>query len=168
MRRLQARDMPLVDAVIRDAVEAHLAVRPRLYAGPFDAIEKVLGLAWREMIDEARRAARAARVDAHAGITVRHPFFRIDHFPALVEVARSGDDVGMLSRHRFPGARIAILEGEALGVGAIAQEHRIAAFGDRAKYVGAQHQTVVHRDRGVPVYAHAVAGFAARLVGFTV
>ena len=101
--------------------------------------------------------------DAHAGVIVRHPFLRIDHFPALVEIARAGGDVGMLFRHALPGARIAVLEGKPLGVGAVAQDHRIAAFGDRAKHVGAQNKAVVHGDRHVPIDAHAVAGLAALL-----
>src|SRR5829696_5115683 len=45
MRRLQRRHVPLVDAVIGDAVEPDLAVRPGLHAGPLDAIVEVLGLA---------------------------------------------------------------------------------------------------------------------------
>src|SRR6266404_5203858 len=98
--------MPLVDAVIRYAVEPDLAVRPGLHAGPFDAVVEVLGLARREMIDEAGRAAGAAGIDPHAGIVVRHPFLRIDHLPALVEIAGAGGHVGMLLRHALPGAGI--------------------------------------------------------------
>jgi hypothetical protein len=158
--------VPLIDAVIGDAVEAHLAVAPRLHAGPFDAVVKVLGFARRERIDEARRRAGPARVDAHDGVVVRHPFFRIDHFPALVEIARSGGDIRVLFGHARPGARIAVLEGEALGVGAVAQNRRVAARRDRVKHVGAQDEPVVHGDRGVPIDAHAVAGLAARLAGF--
>ncbi len=60
MRGLHRRHLPLVDAVVGNAVEADLAVRPGLDAGPFDAVVEVLGLARREMIDEARRAAAAA------------------------------------------------------------------------------------------------------------
>jgi hypothetical protein len=59
-------------------------------------------------------------------------------------------------------------ESEPLGIRTVAQDHRITAFRDRAKHVGAQHLAVVHRDRGVPVDAHAVAGFAARLMGFAI
>src|SRR5215471_7642252 len=90
VRRLQRRDVPLVDAVIGDAVEPDLAIRPGLHAAPFDAVVEILGLARREMIDDAGRATAAAGVDAHAGIVVRHPFLGVDHLPALVEVARSG------------------------------------------------------------------------------
>src|SRR5262249_19720190 len=45
MRRLQSGDVPLVDAVIGDAVETDLSVRPRLYASPFDAVAGILRLA---------------------------------------------------------------------------------------------------------------------------
>ena len=166
VRRGKARDVPLVDAVVGDAAQSDLAARPGLHAGPFDAVEKILGLARREMVDEAGRTTAAARIDAHASIIVRHPLFRIGHFPALVQIARSGGDVGMLFRHALPGAGVAVLEGEALGVGAVAQDHRIAALGDGAKHIGAQHEAVIHRDRHVPVDAHAVAALAARLMGF--
>src|SRR5215468_11756998 len=165
VRRLQRRHMPLVDAVIGNAVEPDLAVRPGLHAGPLDAVVEILGLARREMIDEAGRATAAAGVDAHAGIVVRYPFLGIDHLPALVEVARAGGDVGMPFSHALPRARIAVLEREALGIGTVAQDHRIAAVLHRAKDVGAQHQTVVHLDRDVPVDAHAVAHLAAMLEG---
>ena len=137
-------------------------------AGPFDAVVEILGLARREMIDEARRHAAAAGIDAHAGVVVRHPFLRIDHLPALVEIAGAGGDVGMLFRHALPGARIAVLESKSLGVRPVAQDHRIAAGGDRAEHVGAQHQAVIHRDRHVPIDAHAVARFAALLMGLVV
>ena len=86
MRRLERRHVPLVDAVVGNAVEPDLAARPRLHARPFDAVVKILGLARREMIDHAGRAAGATGIDAHAGVIVRHPFLRIDHFPALVEI----------------------------------------------------------------------------------
>jgi hypothetical protein len=117
------------------------------------------------MIDEAGRAAATARIDAHAGVVVRHPFLGIDHFPALVEVARSCGDVRVLFGHALPRTRIAVLEGETLGVGSIAQNHRIAAVLHRTEDVGAQHHAVVHLDRHVPVNAHAVAHLAAILVG---
>src|SRR5262245_43208516 len=67
--------------------------------------------------------------------------------------------------HALPRARIAVLEREALGVGAVAQDHRIAPVLHRPKDVGAQHQSVVHPDRDVPIDAHAVAHLAALLVG---
>ena len=166
VRRLQRGDVPLVDAVIGDAVEPDLAVRPRLRARPFDAVVEILGLARREMVDHAGRAAGAAGIDAHAGIVVRHPFLGIDDLPVLVLVGGVCGDVGMLLDHALPGARIALLEGEALGVGAVAQDHRIFAGLHRPEHVGAQHEAVVHLDRHVPIDVHAVAHLAARLMGF--
>src|SRR5262245_11732080 len=59
MRRLQRRHVPLVRAVIGDAVEPDLAVRPWLHAGPFDAVVEVFRLARRERIDLAGRTAGA-------------------------------------------------------------------------------------------------------------
>ena len=161
MRRLQRRDVPLVHAVVGDAVQPHLAARPRLHARPLDAVVEVLRLARREVIDETRRAAGAARIHAHARVAVGHPLLRVDDFPALVEVARAAGDVGMLGDHALPGARVAVLEGEALRVRAVGEDHRVAALGDRTEHVGAQDEAVVHRDRHVPVDAHAVADFGS-------
>ena len=157
MRRLQRGDVPLVHAVIGNAIEADFAGRPGLHARPFDAIVEIFGLARREMIDEPWRAAGAAQIHAHADVVVRHPFLRVDHFPALVEVAGAGGDVGMFFRHAIPGARIAVLEGEVLGVGAVGQDDRELPVFRRAENIGAQHQPVVHADRNVPIDPHAVA-----------
>jgi hypothetical protein len=165
VRRLQRRHVPLVDTVVGDAVEPDLAVGPRLHAGPFDAIVEVLGLARREMIDDTWRATAATGIHAHAGVIVRHPFLRIDHFPALVEVAGPGGDVGVFLSHALPRARIAVLESEPFRVRAVAQDHGIAAFLYRPKDIGAQHEAIVHLDRDVPVDAHAVAHFAAMPMG---
>ncbi len=159
MRRLQRGDVPLVDAVIGDAVEADLAARPRLHAGPLDAVVEILGLARREVIDEPRRAAGAARVDAHADIIVRHPLLRIDDFPVLILVGRAGGDVGVLVDHALPRARVAVLEGEVLGVGPVGENDGELAVFHRTKDIGAQHEAVVHLDRHVPIDVHAVADF---------
>src|SRR5499433_4532668 len=43
VRWLQRRHVPLVDAVIGNAVEPDLAVGPGLHAGPFDAVVEILG-----------------------------------------------------------------------------------------------------------------------------
>ena len=67
----------------------------------------------------------------------------------------------MFFRHDVPGARIAVLEGEVLGVGAVGDQNRIAAFFHRTKDIGAQHKAVVHFDRDVPIDPHAVADFRA-------
>ena len=164
VRWLKARHVPLIDGVIRNTVEADLAVRPRLRSGPLDAVVEIFGFARREMVDETGRAPAAARVDTHAGIVMRHPFLRIDHLPALVEVARSGGHVRVRVGHALPGARVAVLKSEALGIGAVAQDDRIAAVLHRTKDVGAQHEAIIHLDRDVPVDAHAVAHLAAMFV----
>ena len=53
MRRLQLRDVPLVDRVIGNTIEAHPAVRPRPRAGPFDRVIIVERLTRRENIEVA-------------------------------------------------------------------------------------------------------------------
>ena len=164
VRRLQRCHVPLVDAVVRYAVEADLAVRPPLYAGPFDAVKEVLGLARREVVDYAGRAAAAARIDAHARIVVRHPLLGIDHLPVLILVGRARGDVRMLLRHALPCARIALLKREPLGIGAVAEDHGKFAHLRGSIHIGPQHQPVVHRDRDVPVDMHTVAKSAARRV----
>ena len=168
MWRLQRSDVPLVDCVVGDSVEADLAVAPGLCCGPFDAVVEVLGLARRKMIDEPRRASAPARIEAHAGVVVRHPLLRVDHFPILVVVAGMGGHIGMPRGHAIPGARIAVLEGETLAIGAVAQDDRIAAFLDRPKNVAAQDDPVVHGHRRVPGDAHPIAHLgASRLAGNT-
>src|SRR5882724_2516522 len=60
VRRLKRSDVPLVDAVIGNSVQADLAARPGLNARPFDAEVEVLRFARREVIDVTGRAARSA------------------------------------------------------------------------------------------------------------
>src|SRR5204862_1728673 len=96
MRRAQRGDVPLVDAVVGNAVEPDLAVAPGLHAGPFDAVVEVLGLARREVVDRSGRTTAAARIHPHAGVAVRHPSLRVDHFPVLILIAGTGGDTGML------------------------------------------------------------------------
>ena len=163
MRRLQRGDVPLVGREIGNSVEPDFAGRPGLYAGPLDAVVEILGLARRERIDDAGRTAGAAAVDAHDRIVVRHPFLRVDHFPALVEVAGSRGDVGMFFRHALPGARIAVLEGEVLGVGTVGEDDRVLSVFHRAKDIGAQNHAVVHGYGYVPVDPHVVADFGQLL-----
>jgi hypothetical protein len=116
------------------------------------------------MVDEARRAAAAAGIDAHADIIVRHPFLGIDHLPVLIEIARSRRDIRMLRDHALPRARIAILKGKTFRIGTVGEENRIAAVFHRTKDIGAQLEPVVHCDGDIEVDAHAVAHFAAMLV----
>src|SRR5581483_12187289 len=62
MRRPERADGPLVHRVIRNAVDADLAVAPRLRAGPLDAMIEVERLARRSHIQITRRAPGAARI----------------------------------------------------------------------------------------------------------
>src|SRR4029077_21274529 len=103
-----------------------LAVRPRLDARPLDAVVEVRRFARREVIDVAWRAPGTARIDTHADVALRHPFLRVDHFPALVDVARAVRDVRVLGDHALPRARVTVLESEPLGVGPVAEDDRIA------------------------------------------
>ena len=160
MLGLQAGDLPLVDGVVGDAAQADFAVRPRLHARPFDAVMKILGFARRPVLDVARRAAAAARIDAHDGIAVRNPLFRIADFPALVLVGRAGHHVRLLLLHALPGGLVAVFEVKPLAVRAVAEQNRITAFLDWPEHVAAQHEPVVHLDRHVPIDAHPVADLA--------
>src|SRR5262249_24904955 len=99
----------------------------------------------------------AARVEAHAGVVVRHPLLRVHHLPALVLVAGAGRYVGVTGGHTLPGAGVAVLEGEALGIGATAQNGRVPPVLCRTEDITAQDGTVIHGHRHVPVDAHAVA-----------
>ena len=110
MRRVERGHLPLVHGVIGDAVHADLAVAPGLRAGPLDAVVEVLRLARRPHVEIAGRAAGAARVDAHAGIAVRHPFLRIDQLPVLVLVARALQHLGRGLGQARPVALVAFLE----------------------------------------------------------
>src|ERR671923_2119291 len=67
----------------------------------------------------------------------------------------------MLRGHELPLVRIAILEGEPFRVGTIAQDDRIFSIANWSENIGAQDEAVIHRDRHVPVDAHAVPCFRA-------
>src|SRR5690348_588023 len=60
MWRLARRHGPRIHRVVRDAVDANLAVAPILARYPFDAVVEILSLARREMVDRAWRAAGAS------------------------------------------------------------------------------------------------------------
>ena len=160
MGRLQRGDVPLVDAVVGDPVQADLAARPRLHARPLNAEVEILRFAGREMVDVPRRASRSAGIDAHAGVSVGDPFLGIDDFPALVLVGRAVGDVGVLGDHALPRARIAVLKRESLGIRAVAENDREPPLLLRTVHVRPEHQPVVHLDRDVPVDTHPVAELA--------
>src|SRR2546425_12196736 len=109
------------------------------------------------------RASGAARVDADAGIAVRHPLLRVDHFPVLVLVRRAPRDVWMLDRHALPLIGVEVFEVEPFAVRAVGQDDRALAPLQRPIDVGAKDEAVVHADRDVPVYAHPVANLAREI-----
>ena len=166
MRRIERRDLPLVHGVVGDAVDADLAVAPGLRAGPFDALIEILRLARRPDVEMAGRTPGAARVDAHAGIAVRHPFLRIDQFPVLIFVARALQHLGRGLGQARPVALVAFLERQPLGVGPVAENDRMLRRPRRPEHVGAQDDAVIHGDRRVPIDLHA-AQAATRLVHVT-
>src|SRR4051812_722489 len=86
MRWLQRCDVPLIDAIVGDAVETYPAGGPRLARSPLDTVMEVPGFPWRETIDAAGRPAGAARINTHDCVAVGYPFFRIHDFPVLILV----------------------------------------------------------------------------------
>ena len=155
MRRIERRDLPLVHGVVGDAVDADLAVAPGLRAGPLDARIEILRLARRPHVEMAGRTPGAARVDAHAGIAVRHPFLRIDQFPVLIFVARALQHLGRGLGQARPVALVAFLERQPLGVGPVAENDRMLPRPRRPEHVGAQDDAVIHGNRRVPIDLHA-------------
>src|SRR4029077_13723485 len=71
MRRLKRRHVPLVDGVVRHAVETNFAVAPRLRANPLDRVVEILGLARGGMVDISGRASACAGIRASADVAVR-------------------------------------------------------------------------------------------------
>jgi hypothetical protein len=116
------------------------------------------------MIDEAGGAPGAARINTHAYVIVRHPLFRIDHFPALIKITRSGGDVRMLFRHALPCARISVLEGETFRVRSVAEDDGKLSVFHGAKNIGSQYEAVVHRDRHIPIDPHPITDLGALLM----
>src|SRR6056297_2734915 len=99
------------------------------------------------MLQIPRRASGAPRVYADTNIAVGHPLFRVDDFPALVEIGRAGGHVWMLRSHALPCGRITILKSQALSIRTAAQDDRIGALTDRTEYIRAEHIAVIHLDR---------------------
>src|SRR5262249_52452537 len=140
MLRLQRRHLPLIHGVVGDTADAHLAVGPRLGAGPFDALREIVRLARRPVLHVAGRTAAAARVDTHYRIALRRPFLRVADLPTLVAVGGAGNDIRMLVHHALPRGLVAVLEVQPLAVRSVAEDDRIAALLDGAENIGAQHQ----------------------------
>ncbi len=85
-RRRQIGDEPLVHRVIGNADEADFAVAPGLRRRPFDGVVEVDRFGLRPRLVLAGRLAAAAAVDAHGGVTLRHPPQRIDGLPVHIRV----------------------------------------------------------------------------------
>src|SRR5262245_66632613 len=67
----------------------------------------------------------------------------------------------MCAHHALPGAGVAVLEGEALGVWAVAQNGGIEAGADRTEHIASHHGAVVHGHTHIPLNAHAIARLQA-------
>ena len=85
-RRLQVGDAPLGVGVIGDAERADVARAPVALRDPLDRVVEVDRFLVRARIRLARRFARAARVDAHAGIAARAPPHRIGGLPCEIGI----------------------------------------------------------------------------------
>src|SRR5262249_27595292 len=145
-----------------NAEHADLAVAPRLFAGPLDALIKIRDFAVGVRVHHAGRPAGAARVDPDHDIAVRHPALGIGDLPILIFVARTFENLRMVLDHLLPLVGITLLVGEALGVDAVGEDDRVAPVVDGPEHVGIEHDPVVHDDRLVPGDAHAVAHLGTR------
>ena len=139
-------DLPLVDGVIGDAVETHLAVRPLLLPRPFDGVGEVPGLARGEDVEIAGRAAGAARIDPHAGVAPWHPYLGVDRLPGEPAVLGAFQDVGVHLHQRIPERLVVFLILDALAVGAARQHDGHLRLGVGPEYVDPQHHPVIHLD----------------------
>src|SRR5262249_8091201 len=86
MRRTMRGDAPLVAGVIRNAEHPDLAVAPRLFAGPLDALIEIGDLAVGVRVHHAGRPAGAPRIDADDDIAVWHPALGVGDLPVLIFV----------------------------------------------------------------------------------
>ena len=143
---LERRDLPLVDGVVGDAVQAHLAVRPLLLPRPFDGDGEVLGLARGEDVQIAGRAAGAARVEPHAGVAPGHPDLGVHRLPGEPAVLRAFQDVGVHLHQRVPERLVVFLVLDALPVGAAGHHDGHLRLGVGPEYVDPQHHPVIHLD----------------------
>ncbi len=100
----QRRSLPLVHRIVRDAVQADLAVRPRLRAGPVDAERDVLRFARRPHLEIALGAAGAAGIHPHQHIALGTHFSGSNSsqfwYLLLEPSSTSGADLTMRSHWR--------------------------------------------------------------------
>src|SRR3546814_11440869 len=92
---------------------------------PYTTLFRSLAFARREVLEIARRAACAAGIHPHHRIAIGHPFLRIDHLPALMDIARAARNVRVVLAHQIPAGLVDLLEVEVLAVGAVGHDHRI-------------------------------------------
>src|SRR5262249_13641688 len=162
VRWRQCSNLPCVHRKIGNTVEADLPGTPLLRGGPFNAFVKISGFSWRPRIDITWRATGAARIDTHDCIAVRYPPLRVNDFPVLISVTRSYGDFRLLFDHPLPGEFPTILEGVALRIGPVIEDHRKFAVAHGAEYVGAQDDAIIHENSGIPFDLHAIADFRPR------
>lgn len=67
----------------------------------------------------------------------------------------------MILNHLLPLHGITFLVGEALGVNAVAQNHRKLSIGNGAKHISPHHNPVVHADGHVPLDPHSIPNLTA-------
>src|SRR5581483_9224497 len=108
------------------------------------------------MIDKSRRAARAAGIDTHACVAMRHPLLGVHYLPDLIFVRRAEGHIRVTCDHVLPGAWIALLKGKPLGIRAVSEQDGPPSLGRRPEYVRPNHHAVIHRDPDVPIDEHVV------------
>ena len=144
-RRIEVGDPPLVHRVIGNTVEADLAIAPRLRRRPFDGVIEVDRFRGGPGFMLAGRLAAAARIDAHAGIALRHPPQRVDRLPVHVFVA-----LFLEVRWRHP--ELVLL------VWAEVEDRRHFFCALRTEDVGHQFGAVAHRHFDILMDHHGIGG----------
>src|SRR5450631_1446493 len=103
----------------------------------------------------------AAAVDANTDIAVGHPLLGVDDLPVLILVGRTLGNLWITTNHVVPATFVkGVLERQALGVRPQAHDDWIASRVERPEDISAQNDAVIHRDRHVPIDAHAVGHHA--------
>lgn len=159
MRRLQRRDLPLIDGHVGDAEQAHLAVRPGLTGGPFNRIVEVPRLARRPQIEIARRITRAAHVERDDGVAVSHPSLRIGVLPAHEATGRLHGDVRVCLQQLSPARRIGALKRCILAVRPLRHHDRIGSGLPGTKNIGVDNVTVAQGHGDILVVNHRRSAF---------
>lgn len=160
MFRLQSSALPLILTKIRDAIETHLAIRPRLDTSPIDTNGQIHGLALRPYVYHALRTSRPPAVDPHHHIAIRNPFLRVDDFPNLILVGGIGRHLGVCLAHGLPLGPIQVFKMQPFSVGPHRQNDRVFTLCQGSENIAAQHNSIIHGDGHVPIHAHSVTHLA--------